>query len=468
MGELRALTERELAPRPDFPVARIADWHSAPTIWHATDLLSAAIVSSRPEVAFDAARFLLDTRRGVSPAALDLAHRVLDPSITPLQDELEGDWTATVRAVRSLVRRDPRSALQWTDLGLAHTVLGNRKGALRSITVALSLAPENRFVLRSAVRCFLHWGELDRAHSILRASDAVLTDPWLLSAEIAISSARQRRSLLFTEARRMLRSGSFSSHDTSELACGLGSAEFEAGSRRHAFLLLARAMTHPTENAVAQAQWIFRKEHKALPAFESIRVPRLYEASAQESYVKGDWSDALRYARQWLADQPFSSRPADLASYASALLGQYAEAVNLLRSARVSNSNDQMILNNLAYFSVLAGDMAGGQRWMRMVDWSDLNENERPVVAATAGLFKFRSGDIEGGRVAYEQSIRDGLRLRDARLEAVALMNLSREERLAGNPVRAQERLREARSAARRTQAEDVKTLLARLESHLD
>ena len=468
------LRELDNAPRgpvalPDAPVDQLRDWEAFGTVWHATDLISAAVVSMQPETALDAAKFLTSRAASVQPSALALAQRILNPGDGALDEQYDWDWPIMIRKLRSSVRRDPRSAMQWADLALAHTVLGNRTQAIRAMTVAHALAPDNRFVLRSAARCFLHWGEPDRAHQLLKASPATLSDPWLLSAEIAMASARHRRSRLFTEGRRMVKSGDFSSYDISELACGLGSAEFEAGSRRHAVPLLTRSMERPTENAVAQVEWVFNKDNRPPPALDAVEnVPRLYEAMASEHYFKGEWDDAVHCARQWLEDQPFSSRPADLGSYAASLLGRYSEAVGLLVGARASNPDDQMILNNLTYFSVLAGDVSGAQRWMNLVKWDQVEAADLPIFTATSGLLKFRLGDAEAGRAAYVRAVRDGIERRDARIEAIALMNFSREEFLSGHYERGEERLRQARAAAKRAHGEDIKTMLERLEARRD
>jgi tetratricopeptide (TPR) repeat protein len=470
MGELEAPQGVGMSAEPsETPTDQLRDWRANKTVWHATDLLSAAVVSSHLEVAKEAAHFLIAHSAGATPAALDLARDILVPAgETDVESLFEGDWKAVIRTLRGSVIRDPRSAMQWTDLGLAHTVLGNRPNAIRALSVAVALADENRFVLRSAARCFLHWGEPDRAQAVLRSSPATLADPWLMSAEVAISSARQRPSSLFTEARRMVKSGAFSNYDISELASGLGSLEFEAGSMRHALPMLQRAVLKPTENAVAQVEWVFNKRNKVLPGLEMLNVPRLYEANAVEYYFKGEWDEAIRSALKWLADQPFSSRPADLASYAASLLERYSDAVNLLEGARDSNPDDQMILNNLAYFSVMAGDIESGHRWIRKVKWDKVERDDRAVLMATAGLLEFRSGHHDAGRDLYLQAVRDGVRMEDPRLEAIALINLAREELTAGNLEHADLRLREARAAAKRAHGKDVQTMLRTLEARME
>jgi hypothetical protein len=136
--------------------AQEKDWREFHTVWHATDFLSASVVSNRTGDAQDAARFLLENPSDVSVSALSLA-RSIAPGGTSEQGDFDENWAEVVRRLRTSLATDPRSAMQWSDLALAHTVLGNRRNALRSMNVAISLAPDNRFVLRTAARCFQHW-----------------------------------------------------------------------------------------------------------------------------------------------------------------------------------------------------------------------------------------------------------------------------------------------------------------------
>ena len=58
--------------------------------------------------------------------------------------------------------------------------------AERAIRAALQLAPNNRFVLRSAAR-FIHIGEPEIARTLLVGAEAIQSDPWLMASEIAIA-----------------------------------------------------------------------------------------------------------------------------------------------------------------------------------------------------------------------------------------------------------------------------------------
>jgi ATP/maltotriose-dependent transcriptional regulator MalT len=64
------------------------------------------------------------------------------------------------------------------------------------------------------------------------------------------------------------------------------------------------------------------------------------------------------------------------------------------------------------------------------------------------------------GRAVLQAQKTDG-----PRVEAVALINLSREEMLAGNNSEASAKLSKARKLAKRAQGADLQTMLARVEA---
>ena len=79
---------------------------------------------------------------------------------------------------RKRLTLEPRNALSWVDLALEHLVQGLPDKSRKSIAVALHLAPENRFVLRSASALFVEIDELDRALYVLEKSSRAKSDPW--------------------------------------------------------------------------------------------------------------------------------------------------------------------------------------------------------------------------------------------------------------------------------------------------
>jgi hypothetical protein len=97
-----------------------------------------------------------------------------------------------IGSIRRHVHRYPEDALSWVDLALGFVSKGVKDKAQRAMTVALQLAPNDRHVLRSAARMYLHLDDPEHAHDVLKRNDATKFDPWLVAGEIALSSAAER------------------------------------------------------------------------------------------------------------------------------------------------------------------------------------------------------------------------------------------------------------------------------------
>jgi Tfp pilus assembly protein PilF len=76
-------------------------------------------------------------------------------------------------------------AYRWVDLALAYTIAGKLRKADRALKVAVSLAAEDRFVLRAATRFRLHQGNPEEALFLLKKAQRVRFDPWLLATYVA-------------------------------------------------------------------------------------------------------------------------------------------------------------------------------------------------------------------------------------------------------------------------------------------
>src|SRR5437868_434116 len=150
--------------------------------------------------------------------------------------------------------------------------------------VAVGLAPTNRFVLRSASRLYIHVGRKGKAHHILERAESTKYDPWLLSAEIAAASAAERTSKLVRSGERMIEDESIPIFQKNELGSAIATLELAHGKIKRARNLFRDALTAPTENTVAQADWALRKKYMDALDVDLDRVrfatPRSFEASA--------------------------------------------------------------------------------------------------------------------------------------------------------------------------------------------
>ena len=80
-----------------------------------------------------------------------------------------------VREARKLLALDFGSPILLMDVARDLTAKGHDKAALRYVRVAAALAPQSRFVIRAAARYFLHVGDHEQAHDLLRLSPILRT-----------------------------------------------------------------------------------------------------------------------------------------------------------------------------------------------------------------------------------------------------------------------------------------------------
>jgi hypothetical protein len=295
----------------DLLVEKRAAWDRARDFSHAADLLATAVVSGELGPAEDVIDFILKEGSRAPGGLLDVAQRIraVAGAPTPEARDAPADAGARGGAVRMLRRAldgYPRNTVLWVDLARAYILCGSERSARRAISVALDLGPANRFVVRSAARMFVHLGEPDRAHDLLRRCARTSHDPWLLSAEIAVAATANLRSHLIRRGRSELDGGGFPPFATSELAGAIGTVEALAGNRRQARRYFRAAMVEPTENVVAQALWVSRATQLIAVDEAALTTPRSFEANAWKAFYDRKWEDALRGARCWFADQQCS------------------------------------------------------------------------------------------------------------------------------------------------------------------
>src|SRR5260370_17589593 len=150
----------------------IRDWRNNRTPFHAANLVDAAIVLDRAEIASEAAAFLAE---GGQPGFIDteLARVVLGRAgDVPLPDTppkiAPQERYKRIAAYRRSLREQPWNPIRLVDLAREYSTLGQQEPAERALVRAVALAPDNRFVLRSASRFFMHFGQPDEPPPILR------------------------------------------------------------------------------------------------------------------------------------------------------------------------------------------------------------------------------------------------------------------------------------------------------------
>lgn len=417
------------------------DWINGGTLSFAADLVSVAILSGTSQVAREAASFILEHQGETLPThpLTRLAESILTtggakearPRLVTLYSKEE--MRIFIASHKKSLATFPRDGILWVDLSLLYTMQGQLDKAKRAMTVALSLQPQSRFVLRSAARLFIHIDEPDRAQQLLRRSPMAKRDPWIMAAEIATATNTQQKPLSVDAARAVLAGTRFSAHDTTELSAAIATLEFQDGNNRKAKKHVRSGLEMPNENSLAQAKWLTRQMNALRPetrevSVQDFNVERSFEASMWEAYLKKQWNTAISNGLCWMRDQPFSSKPAQISAHlTSSLLEDWATTEALAEFGLIANPHDPVlhILLAFAYGSTDQTELA--RKHLGLIK-GPLEKNIEVAYPANEGLIAFREGKYDLGRELYRKAIEKAQVFEDEPLEAAALSYLAREE----------------------------------------
>jgi hypothetical protein len=405
LGPMQVETPRE--PDASGLLERVSEFREHRTIAFAADLLSASLVLGPTSETAEAAEMVVANPR--SPAmVLDTARWVLEragdeysdaaPSLNP-HEQTRHD----IGLLRRGLRANPRNALRWVELSRHYVNEGHVLKAVPAMRIAVNMAPYDRYILRCAVRLWVHLADPERATKTLAHARAlVLRDPWLLASEIAASAGSDRPSRNIKRGKEMIERGTHSEFALSELTSALATIEMQAGASKRARQLFRAALADPNENSVAQIEWASTRIAGLDLGDET--VERSAEARARRFADHDDVDATLRASWEWLMDQPFSSAPAIYGSYQASMCGLYEDGIRFARAGLRPNPRSALLLNNLAFSQASAGDLAGARQTLSEVA-ADNEGDMRPTLTATRGFVEFRSGQPELGQNLYLQAI---------------------------------------------------------------
>lgn len=406
------------------------DWQEKREIFVASDLVGAAFTLSRPDLAAvqDAAKFLIASGSKVPSSALSLAKEIVGarekPEAAPFElpaPPVVDIVRVAIRSLKARVQRDPRNVVARVELARYYASIGQRDQSIGHMKIAVSLAAYHRHVIRAAARLFVHFNKIRDAEGVFRVKSAVRRDPWLVSAEIAVASVAGKSSSLIKVGREMLTSKSFAPKETSELASALGTLELEAGNTKAAKRLFQSALVDPTDNSIAQVEWASRRLGSSLLLPKHLDFPLTYEARALQGYQSQDWEASLESSRWWLADEPYSSRPAVLGSFVAAVgLEDHARAIELATIGLQANPNELALINNLAFSSASLGQFDVAEHHLEHLRSMPPTPQGNVLSLATTGLLRFRQGRLDEGNALYLAAITQAGETKQSLLGATA------------------------------------------------
>lgn len=102
------------------------------------------------------------------------------------------------------------------------------------------------------------------------------------------------------------------------------------------------------------------------------------------NYNKEHFNDAFDYSVKWFIDQPFSTEPTVFGSFiASSLTKNYKNAIDIASAALISNPNDTVLLNNIAYAHALDNNLDKAKDYFSKIKLSLLNDDSKICFKAT-------------------------------------------------------------------------------------
>lgn len=425
----------------------VEDFIANRTIAHAGDLISAAVVNGfeKNVTAIDAAKFILGKPNETTRSQLSLAERIVNGNASKEKafnlDKISLDefsfyvnpekvWEK-IRLLKLAANQFQFNPIIWVELSRYYSIIGQQKQAIHNMKVALQLASENRFVLRSAARLFAHYDDLDFSHEILRKSRLTNFDPWLTSAEISLATLRGRTSRFIKRGAEMVSSKGFSLFSITELASSLGTVEMINGSRKKSREFFQIALQAPNDNSLAQVEWASNKDHTLDINPTNFQVKHNFEAQALDNFNKEKFDDALANTFRWFLDMPFSKRPVMFGSYIASTMDNQETSRDFLKAGLISHPNDPQLLNNIIYSLALDNKITEAMEFMQKIpSLTQMEKSTQICITATRGLLYFRTGFHEEGRQLYLQAIQAAKDEKSQYFNWLAFLNYAREELL--------------------------------------
>lgn len=419
------------------------DFIKLPSIGSAAEALSFSLLAGEADIAITAAKFLLENENAAPATVLRLAKSIIegnDPfsviGITPEEQ---------VSRTRKLLRINPDNPMLWADMARHYSSLGHRTPASRSMQTALHLAPNHRWILRTAARFLVHQEEPIAAHKLLINHPQTKNDPWLIAAELACAQVAERPARFWRQATQIITWDKVHPRHMSELATAVAMMELESGDHKKARKYIKKGLVAPTENTLAQVYWAQENKHlkdgSNLDAL--VRSTKdAFEADYRFNLAKGDLTVALHAAKTWKADEPFAARPCLEIAYIASLLDDYDLTIKMADDVfRLDGCIDFTLEMNIIFAELSSGtlDVRRDKKHIeklhaKLISAIEKNDSTSYHALANLGLWHYRYGDNSDGQMLYDEAITRAQKVNSNEGAAMAATFAAREAILAKEP----------------------------------
>lgn len=397
----------------------LKEFIACPSSTMACRLMGAGIILGNEQLTYDMAMYI-KKNRGVDILSIKLADRIINTGNGAGQPTAVDVHIADFRKWTSQYHND---AIAWIELARAYTIKGLKIKAKRAALVALQLAPYDRFIVRSAVRFFLHIGDYESAWFYVTRASKSHFDPWIKATEINVANISSRS----TPAIKKMIPPDLSHEQIfhfSELLESYGYLELESGNDRKARKQLKLAWQNPSESVITHAEWLIRNRLPSLREGTDLEYSRSPEAYTWQKYSELKLDEAIEAAKEWELEEPYSKYPFIVGACIACNADKPETGVDIAERGLIIDPNNRIILNNLCYALLRIGDVDSASKHIRKL--VPRGETEADLIAlATIGLYEIKSKNVATGRQKYYEVIRKFKQKGEIDLQASAILNLA-------------------------------------------
>jgi len=406
--------------------ASMREFGLSPTVPIASELMFISNEAGAKDISLQAANFILKHSDSLqSKSVLRFANEVVGVDLD-FKSQVENSSSNFLKAARKQLSIEYRNPVLLIDVARELTSAGHQKSALRYVRAAVGLAPDSRFIVRSAARYFLHVGDYDQAHDLLKRTSNIKTDPWLQASELAVASIRSRPSMLSKSVFRSLLDAKSVGPERSELASAVATMELKSGSTKNAKQLFNKALVSPNDNSLAQVEWAAERL-KLIVDEQVLKTPLSFEANTNNAYRRMDIAQAIQHAKQWSEDEPFASRPFDALSYFYSLDDDYVSALDSTEKAmRVEGGEKLTLLLNKLFAKIQLGEL--DESYIELLKLTQHPDAKSHAVhlCADYGALAYATGSLDEGRTFYGKAVEIARKRGDRHSEGQALAYFAR------------------------------------------
>lgn len=394
-------------------------FQAEPTPESACRLMGAGIIIGDKQLARDMAVFIAK-KGGVDQLSIELAHKILD-----VDQNMEKvlDIDVRIAKLRKWVSEYPNNAIAWIELARGFTIKGQILKAKRAATVALQLAPHDRYVVRCAVRLFLHTNDLDMAWHYIKKASKYRFDPWIKATEVNVALISDNK---VPDIKRLIPQNLSMDQlfHYSELLESAGFLDLSSGNDKRAKKEFRLAWKRPSDNVITHAEWVLRNRLPGMRESATLDFGRSPEARTWVSYVDLKLNKAIEAALEWELEEPYSKFPCIVGSTITCNSGNPNLGVEIATRGLSIAPQDRSLQNNLCYALLRAGKVEEASKYVNKLQVKNGTDIDL-YCQATLGLYKFLSKNVGAGRQDYLDVMKQFKQEKKEELYAEALLNLA-------------------------------------------